>query len=187
MGMWPELVLATSAATRAIGRALAERLLMAGARVWTVGRSDDAPTGVERHRRQTWWRTVCPPRSCRSAGGMAYCPGTIDLKPVRGLRRRMLRQALEVNPGRRVPGRAGYRPFGCGRSGVGMLSSARWPVLGHAISCGRGIGQGRCGRLSVRWPLNWLHVRVNCIAPSLTGRRWPERLLAHTGEAQEAP
>ena len=187
MGMWPEPVLVIGG-TRGVGRALAERLLMAGARVWTVGRSDDAPKGVERHLQADVVADGLPTSELPEAlGGMAYCPGTIDLKPVRGLSTEDLRQALEVNLVgafraaqdtalrlRKVPG-SGMVFFSTVAVSQGMPFHA---AVASAKAGVEGLSRSLAAELAP-------HVRVNCIAPSLTDTPLAERLLA-TPEKRKA-
>ncbi|MFN3876616.1 MAG: SDR family NAD(P)-dependent oxidoreductase, partial [Flavobacteriales bacterium] len=84
--------------TRGIGRALAEQLIAHGRPVITVGRTADAAVGVQAH----WQRDILsdglPQQLLPEAlGGLAYCPGSIDLRPLRSFKADDLRAAFELN------------------------------------------------------------------------------------------
>ena len=85
-------------ASSGIGKRTAEFLLAAGRRVITVGRSDEVPSGVELHITHDVLLGPLPSSQLPHAlGGLVYCPGSIDLKPVRSIKVEDLRAALELN------------------------------------------------------------------------------------------
>lgn len=166
--------------TRGIGRRIAERLIARGTPVITAARGTDAPTGVHEH-------LVCDAvgeglplhRLPDALGGLAYCPGSIDLKPLRALTPDDLRAAFEVNAVgafravqacadrlKRSPG-AGIVLFSTVAVGRGMPFHA-------GVAAAKGAVEGLARALAAELAPA---VRVNCIAPSLTRTDLAARLL----------
>jgi NAD(P)-dependent dehydrogenase (short-subunit alcohol dehydrogenase family) len=119
--------------------------------------------------------------------GMVYCPGTIDLKPLRSLKVEDLRHALEVNLVgafmaaqatadrlKKVPG-SSMLFFSTVAVGQGMPFHA-------AVAAAKGGVEGLALSLAAELAPT---VRVNCMAPSLTHTPLAERLLS-TPEKEKA-
>jgi NAD(P)-dependent dehydrogenase (short-subunit alcohol dehydrogenase family) len=176
-------------ASKGIGRALAERLIAAGRPVITVARSGDGPAGALEH----WTRDAVsdglPLDTLPEAlAGMAYCPGTIDLKPIRSMKVDDLRHALEVNlvgafrcaqacaePLKRSPG-SSMLFFSTVAVGRGMAFHA-------SVAAAKGGVEGLVRSLAAELAPT---VRVNAIAPSLTATPLAERLLSSPEKAKAA-
>ncbi|MBL7951746.1 MAG: SDR family oxidoreductase [Flavobacteriales bacterium] len=113
-------------------------------------------------------------------GGLVYCPGSIDLKPLRSTRADDLRTAFELNAVgaflavqacaerlKKVPG-----------SGIVLFSTvavARGMAFHTTVAAAKGAVEGLTRSLAAELAP---HVRVNCIAPSLTRTPLAEKLLS---------
>ncbi len=113
-------------------------------------------------------------------GGLVYCPGSIDLKPLRSTRVEELRAAFEINAVgafravqacadrlKKVPG-----------SGVVLFSTVavqRGMAFHSGVAAAKGAVEGIARALAAELAPT---VRVNCIAPSLTRTSLAEKLLA---------
>lgn len=113
-------------------------------------------------------------------GGLVYCPGSIDLKPLRSTKADDLRAAYEINVIgafhtiqacverlKKVPG-SGIVLFSTVAVGRGMAFHA-------AIAAAKGALEGLTRSLAAELAP---HVRVNCIAPSLTRTPLAQKLLS---------
>lgn len=112
--------------------------------------------------------------------GVAYCPGSIDLKPLRSLKAEDLRAAFEVNAVgafnaaqacadrlKQVPG-SSLLFFSTVAVGRGMAFHA-------SVAAAKGAVEGLTRSLAAELAPT---VRVNCIAPSLTRTPLSEKLLS---------
>jgi NAD(P)-dependent dehydrogenase (short-subunit alcohol dehydrogenase family) len=120
--------------------------------------------------------------------GMAYCPGSIDLKPFRSMRVEDLRNALEVNL---------VGAFRCAQVAAERLK--RSPGSSMLFFSTVAVGQGMAFHASVAAAKAGVEgltrslaaelaptVRVNCIAPSLTDTPLAERLMNSPEKAKAA-
>ncbi len=175
-------------ATHGIGRRLAERLISAGRSVISAGRTVDAPQGVLKHVVFNAIEQVLPTADLPDAlGGLVYCPGSIDLKPMRVLKADDLRVAFEIN----VVGAFQSiqvcldRLKRCPSSGIVLFSTVavqRGMAFHAGVAAAKGAVEGLTRSLSAELaPV----VRVNCIAPGLTRTGLSERLL-NTPEKEKA-
>lgn len=119
--------------------------------------------------------------------GLAYCPGTINLKPVRGLKAEDVRRDFEVNAlGALRVLQAVYKPLKAASSASVVLFSTVAVQQGmpyHAsVAMAKGAVEGLGRSLAAELAPT---VRVNVIAPSLTDTPLASRLLS-TGERREA-
>ncbi len=112
--------------------------------------------------------------------GLAYCPGSIDLKPFRSIKPEDLRAAFELNVVgafrcaqqcserlKRVPG-----------SGIVFFSTVavqRGMAFHASVASAKGAVEGLTRSLAAELAPT---VRVNCIAPSLTRTSLAEKLLS---------
>ncbi|MCW5898155.1 MAG: SDR family oxidoreductase [Flavobacteriales bacterium] len=174
-------------ASRGIGRSIAERLVSQGRPVITVARSPATVDGVMDH----WTCDVVQdglPAGLLpdSLAGMVYCPGTIDLKPLRSMRAEDMDLAWRVN----VLG-----AFRCAQAtadrlrkvpGSAMLFfstvAVRQGMAFHAsVASAKGGVEGLVRSLAAELVPS---VRVNAIAPSLTATPLAEKLLSTPEKAQ---
>ncbi len=119
--------------------------------------------------------------------GIAYCPGTINLKPFRSLKLEQFREDFEINligavkviqaglKGMKKSGGAGVVLFSTVAVGQGMSFHAS---IGAAKGAVEGLTRSLAAELAPK-------IRVNCIAPSLTDTPLAAKFLA-TPEKQEA-
>lgn len=167
--------------TRGIGLALVKRLISNGHQVITVSRGTDAPPGVAEH----WTCDLIKEglfmdRMPAALAGMVYCPGSIELKPLRLIKPDDVRAAFELNALcaftsiqacvdrlKQVPG-----------SGIVLFSTVavqRGMAFHAGVAMAKGAVEGLTRSLAAELAPN---VRVNCIAPSLTRTPLAEKLLS---------
>ncbi len=175
-------------ASRGIGRCLAERLIAQGRMVISAGRSGEVPSGVAKHIPFNAVSDELPVDQLPDAlGGVVYCPGSIDLKPLRMLKADDLRTAFEINVVgafnvvqrcadrlKRVPG-SSILLFSTVAVGRGMAFHA-------GVAAAKGAVEGLSRSLAAELAPT---VRVNCIAPSLTRTALADKLL-NTPEKEAA-
>lgn len=111
--------------------------------------------------------------------GIVYCPGTINLTPFRGLKTEDFQKDLEVNllgavkvinkylPNLKAAGKAGIVLFSTVAVQTGMQYHA-------SIAAAKGAVEGLTRSLAAEFAPD---IRVNCIAPSITGTPLAEKLL----------
>lgn len=166
--------------TGGIGRCIVEQAVAAGRPVISAGRRADAAPGVQAHLVYDAVQDVLPVDALpEQLSGLVYCPGSIDLKPLRSLRAEDVRAALEVNAIgafravqacadrlKRHPG-AGVVLFSTVAVGRGMPFHA-------GVAMAKGAVEGLARALAAELAPT---VRVNCIAPSLTRTPLAAKLL----------
>ncbi|MEZ4788400.1 MAG: SDR family oxidoreductase [Flavobacteriales bacterium] len=165
-------------ASRGIGLALLRRLRAKGIDVITAGRND--PGGGMHITYDALKETLPTEQLPEVLGGVVYCPGSIDLKPLRSVKAEDLRAAFELNAVgafsaiqacadrlKRSPG-----------SGVVLFSTvavSRGMPFHASVAAAKGAVEGLTRSLAAELAPN---VRVNCIAPSLTRTPLAEKLLS---------
>lgn len=111
--------------------------------------------------------------------GLAYCIGTIDLKPFKSTGDDDFQRALEINLLGAIRAlRAAEKSLKSASGSVVLFSTiaATRGFNNHAaISAGKGAVEGLAKTLAAEWAPN---VRVNCIAPSLTETELAKPLLS---------
>lgn len=119
--------------------------------------------------------------------GVAYCPGSIVLKPFRSLKPEQFQADFNINVlGAVKTLKACFK--GLKKSGSGSVVLFSTVAVQHgmpfhaSIAAAKGAIEGLTRSLSAEWAPN---IRVNCIAPSLTDTPLAGRLLA-TPEKKEA-
>ena len=169
--------------SRGIGAALREQLLADGHEVIGVSRS-----GVQRPADGSPYQSLvfdAVEHPCDLSGfadrleGLVYCPGSITLKPMRGLKREHVMRDLEVNYlGAVQTLQANLKLLqAADRASVVLFStvavSTGMPF--HASIAGaKGAVEGLTRSLAAEWAPA---IRVNAIAPSLTDTSLAEPLL----------
>lgn len=166
--------------TRGIGRALAANLIARGERVITVARGADSVPGGSHIQADVLNGGLPEDALPNELTGLAYCPGSIDLKPFRSIKPEELRAAFELNVVgafrcaqqcaerlKRVPG-----------SGILFFSTVavqRGMAFHAGVASAKGAVEGLTRSLAAELAPT---VRVNCIAPSLTRTSLAEKLLS---------
>ena len=175
--------------SKGIGRALAAELLAQGHRVFCGSRErEGTPEGA------TWFRfdalTDNLPEEVTAATlhGVAYCPGSMVLKPFRSLSADQFRSDMElhvlgavrvlqaVQPALQRSGGASVLLFSTVAVGQGMPFHA-------TIAAAKGAVEGLTRSLAAEWAPT---IRVNAIAPALTDTPLAGKLLSSPEKMEAA-
>ena len=173
-------------ASSGIGRAIADRLHAQGIAFITAGRRPtDFPVAHILYDATT---DAFPAEQVPAElGGLVYCPGSINLKPLRSTKAEDLRAAFELN----VVGAFNVVQACADRlrktrgSGIVLFSSVavgRGMAYHASVAAAKGAVEGLARSLAAELAPA---VRVNCIAPSLTRTPLAEKLL-NTPEREAA-
>jgi len=172
--------------SRGIGSVVVDGLVSQGHSVWSVSRSGKAAAGAV----GIAWDAVSDevPRGLPSEiHGAVYAPGSINLKPFRGLKLDEFRADFELNamgavkalqaclPGMKLAGKASVVLFSTVAVQTGMSFHA-------SIAMAKGAIEGLTRSLAAEWAPQ---IRVNAVAPSLVNTDLASRLLS-TPEKVEA-
>lgn len=165
-------------ATGGIGAALARRLAARGAAPFLVGRDAAKLAALAneigaRHAVADVLDGAGLKAAIGAAGspltGLAYCVGSILLKPVARLTEAEMTETFRLNAvGAAIAAQAAGAGLVAGKGAMVVFSSvaARQGFGNHvAIGMAKAAVEGLCLSLAAEWAP---HVRVNCIAPSLT-------------------
>ena len=172
--------------SRGIGSAVVESLVSQGHAVWSVSRNGQAPSGAH----PIAWDAISdePILDLPSEiHGVVYAPGSINLKPFRGLKLEEFRADFELNAMGAVKAMQACLPAmkSAGKASVVLFSTVavQSGMSFHAsIAMAKGAIEGLTRSLAAEWaPL----IRVNAIAPSLVNTDLAARLLS-TPEKVEA-
>ena len=111
--------------------------------------------------------------------GIVYCPGTINLKPFRSLKPEDYQNDLEINLLGAVKLINKYLPIlkAAGKASIVLFSTVavQTGMPYHAsIASAKGAVEGLARSLAAEFAP---HIRVNCIAPSITSTPLAEKLL----------
>ncbi|MBX2907258.1 MAG: SDR family oxidoreductase [Taibaiella sp.] len=159
-----------------IGRALTLLLTEAGHKVHGISRGSLGPAA---HAHIADVTTDPLPHIDDPLDGIAYCPGSITLKPFRGLKPADIQKDLDINVLGAVRVLQHYLPnlqkaespsvvlFSTVAAGTGMPYHASVAIAKAAV-------EGLTKSLAAEWAPK---IRVNCIAPSLTDTPLAARLL----------
>ena len=182
--------------SRGIGSALREQLLDQGVRVIGVSRSGVQRGGEHPNYQSLVFDAVAHP--CDLSGftdrldGLVYCPGTIKLKPLRGLKAEQFEEDFRINVLGAVQtlqanhallkaaAAAGVKP------GVVLFSTVavQTGMAFHAsIAASKGAVEGLVRTLAAEWAPD---VRVNAVAPSLTDTSLAATLLGNDAKRESA-
>jgi 3-oxoacyl-[acyl-carrier protein] reductase len=162
--------------TSGIGKELSEHLMSAGNTVFAINRR---PTESAT---QSFCAdvTIDPlPAIVAPLDGIAYCPGSITLKPFRGLKQEDIMKDMQVNLMGAVRVLQQYLPnLKMAAHPSVVLFSTVAVTTGmpyHAsIAMAKGAVEGLVRSLAAEWAPT---IRVNCIAPSLTDTPLAAKLL----------
>ena len=173
-------------ATGSIGSSLAEQLVSSGNNVHLVGRNE---AGL---------KNICDKLGCTSTvadvleegfidkvkndisevKGIAYCVGSIDLKPLRMITEQDFNKCMKLNLYSAVETIKGYQESLKKNKGSVVLFStvaAQRGFTNHAIiASAKAAVEGLTVSLAAEFAPN---IRVNCIAPSLTNSKIAEPML----------
>ena len=178
--------------SKGIGAALREQLLDAGHRVIGVSRTGvQRPTGAAGDYQSLVFDAVAHP--CDLSGfadqldGIAYCPGTIRLKPMKGLKKEHALEDWNVNAwGAAQTLQTNFSLLQKSRQASVVLFSTVAVQTGmpyHAsIAMAKGAVEGLTRSLAAEWSPQ---IRVNAIAPSLTDTPLASAMLSSEAK-QEA-
>jgi len=173
-------------ATGSIGSSLAEQLVNSGKDVHLVGRNDNEVKNISE-------RLSCPftivdvleegfiekvKNDIQDIKGVAYCVGSIDLKPVRMVTEQDFIKCMKLNLYSAVEVIKGYQESLKKNKGSVVLFStvaAQRGFTNHAIIAStKAAVEGLTVSLAAEFAPN---IRVNCIAPSLTHSKIAEPML----------
>ena len=174
--------------SRGIGAALREQLLGQGVRVIGVSRTGvQREGGVHPNYQSLVFDAVAHP--CGVSGftdrldGLVYCPGTIKLKPLRGLKAEQFEEDFRINVlGAVQTLQANHSLLKAAatdgaKPGVVLFSTVavQMGMAFHAsIAASKGAVEGLVRTLAAEWAPD---VRVNAVAPSLTDTSLAATLL----------
>ena len=176
-------------ASSGIGYELAKKLLIAGNEVYTASRQVPDIEGVH----HLFFDAQNPDISVFSSlpnemHGVAYCPGTINLKPFHRLSIDDFKQDFQINvvgaiavlqsilPKLKMPTGSSVVLFSTVAAKIGMGFHA-------SVATSKGAIEGLALSLSAEWAAS--KIRVNVVAPSLTDTPLAKNLLA-SDEKKEA-
>jgi 3-oxoacyl-[acyl-carrier protein] reductase len=166
-----------------IGLALVKKLTAAGHHVTVISRSNDGLAGISNvtHlQKDVLTDDISDSELPDSLDGVAYCPGSINLKPFRSLKPDAFLEDFNIN----VLGavkilQAAQKPLKKAENPSVVLFSTVAVGQGmpfHAsVAAAKGAVEGLTKSLAAEWAPG---IRVNCIAPSLTDTPMAERLLS---------
>ena len=166
-----------------IGAAVVERLLSAGARVWVASRT---PPNAEPNTDLTHLPVDLTNEKIDKAqlpdqlNGYIYCPGSINLGPVRQLNREAMIQDYQLNVVAAVECLQAAVPAlrACGNASVVFFSTvavAQGMTMHASVSAVKGAIEGLTRSLAAELAPR---TRVNCVAPGLTDTPLSERFLS---------
>lgn len=173
-----------------IGRALVDQLSERGAKVWVWSRTPGAgfPSGQVQHAAVDVLTDELPADDLPDIlHGVAYCPGSINLKPFRSLKTEQFQQDWEINVlgAVRVLQAVEKRLKKAESAAVVLFSTVavgRGMTFHSSVAAAKGAVEGLGRSLAAEWAPR---VRVNVIAPSLTDTPLAANLLS-TEERRKA-
>lgn len=164
-----------------IGYALASKLLGAGAQVHVITRESAGPEGSITHHADITQTEDVFDALPDTLDGMAYCPGSINLKPLSRISREDLVHDFEINAvGAVLSTKAVVRKLkkAKGASIVFFSTVAVQTGMGFhtSVAAAKGAVEGITRSLAAE--LASSNIRVNAIAPSLTDTPMASQLLS---------
>jgi NAD(P)-dependent dehydrogenase (short-subunit alcohol dehydrogenase family) len=164
-------------ASSGIGYAIAQNLLAKGNRVITIGRSTPNLVGNHHYQADVLADALENIPAPESINGLVYAPGSINLKPFRGLKISDFQADLNVNLlGAISVLHWAQKSFATDASVVLFSTVAvQQGMPFHAsVAAAKGAVEGLVRSLAAEWAPK---VRVNAIAPSLTDTPLADRLI----------
>ena len=180
-------------ATRSIGSSLAEQLKNSGNDIHLVGRNESELSSVSEKLECS--HTVADvledgfiekvKSDISEIKGLAYCVGSIDLKPLRMVNEQDFQKCMKLNLYSAVEAIKGYQESLKKNKGSIVLFStvaAQRGFTNHAIiASAKAAIEGLTVSLAAEFAPN---IRVNCVAPSLTKSKIAEPMLKNTAIAE---
>ena len=166
-----------------IGLGLVKRLVSDKDTVTVVSRTADGLSdlpGVVHVQADVTKDEISANRLPDSIDGLAYCPGSINLGPIRGLRPESMIKDYELNVVGAVKCLQASLPAmkAAGSSSMVMFSTvavSQGLPMHASVAAAKGAVEGLTRSLAAELAPN---IRVNCVAPSLTDTPLAERLLS---------
>jgi len=171
--------------TTGISQVIVAQLLSEGSRVITLSRSENAQSGAEHHTIdivQDEINMVAPEK----IDGLVYAPGSINLKPFRGIKPSDFIAEFQINLVGAVKVLQWAQKSMQPGSSVVLFSTVavqQGMPFHTSVAAAKGAVEGLTRSLAAEWAPN---VRVNCIAPSLTNTPLAERLLNNEAKQESA-
>jgi len=176
-------------ATGSIGSSLAEQLKNSGNDIHLVGRNENETKSISEKLKCTF--TIADvledgfiekvKNDISDIKGVAYCVGSIDLKPLRMVNENDFNKCMKLNLYSAVEAIKGYQERLKKNKGSVVLFStvaAQRGFTNHAIIAStKAAVEGLTVSLAAEFAPN---IRVNCIAPSLTNSKISQPLLKNT-------
>jgi len=173
-----------------IGRALSEMLYAEGHQLYLISSQPETlqhltkAIFIDNGFMEDGWK---PAEMPDKLDGVVYCPGTINLKPFRGLKPADFRNDFEINVMGAVKVlQAAFKALKAGNAPSVVLFSTvavtRGMQFHSSIAASKAAVEGLAKSLAAEWAPT---IRVNVIAPSLTDTPLAAKLL-ETPEKQEA-
>ena len=180
-------------ATGSIGSSLAEQLKNSGNNIHLVGRNESELSSVSE--KLGCLHTVADvledgfiekvKSDISEIKGLAYCVGSIDLKPLRMVNEQDFQKCMKLNLYSAVEAIKGYQESLKKNKGSIVLFStvaAQRGFTNHAIiASAKAAVEGLTVSLAAEFAPN---IRVNCVAPSLTKSKIAEPMLKNTAIAE---
>jgi NAD(P)-dependent dehydrogenase (short-subunit alcohol dehydrogenase family) len=180
-------------ATGSIGSSLAEQLKNSGNNIHLVGRNESELSSISE--KLGCSHTVADvlmdgfiekvKSDISEIKGLAYCVGSIDLKPLRMVNEQDFQKCMKLNLYSAVEAIKGYQESLKKNKGSIVLFStvaAQRGFTNHAIiASAKAAVEGLTVSLAAEFAPN---IRVNCVAPSLTKSKIAEPMLKNTAIAE---
>lgn len=173
-----------------IGLGIVQRFLAIGADLTVVSRTGDALeslASVEHIALDVTSDDIDASRLPHRIDGLAYCPGSINLGPIRGLKASSMREDFELNVVGAVKCLQAALPAMKAAESSSMVMFSTVAVsqglpMHSSVAAAKGAVEGLTRSLAAELAPK---IRVNCIAPSLTDTPLAERLLS-TNQKRDA-
>lgn len=173
-------------ASSGIGHAIATTLLRQGNRVITISRNTPDLTGNEHIQADVIGTDLENVPAPENINGLVYAPGSINLKPFRGLKPSDFQSDFNVN----VLGAVNVlqwaqKSFAADASVVlfSTVAVSQGMPFHASVAAAKGAVEGLVRSLAAEWAPK---VRVNAVAPSLTDTPLAERLLNNEAKREGA-
>ena len=173
-------------ASSGIGHAIATSLLAQGNRVITISRSTPDLTGNEHLQADVLGTDLENISAPENINGLVYAPGSINLKPFRGLKISDFQADLNVNLlGAVNVLQWAQKSFAADASVVlfSTVAVSQGMPFHASVAAAKGAVEGLVRSLAAEWAPK---VRVNAVAPSLTDTPLAERLLNNDAKREGA-